>query len=156
MAIMTVPARLSLLTLGVSDVERATQFYAGFGWRLSSASVPGDVSFFDLAGAKLALWKVDELSKDARAQTPTPSPPSDDEDSLDFRGVAAAVNCDDRDQVDEMLKMALELGGSIPKPADVTEWGGYSGYFVDLDGHLWEVAHNPGWPIGSDGVPQLP
>lgn len=73
-----------------------------------------------------------------------------------FRGVALAINCDSPEQVDETLVAAVHAGAVVLKPGQVAEWGGYSGYFADPDGHVWEVAYNPAWPIGDDGRPMLP
>jgi catechol 2,3-dioxygenase-like lactoylglutathione lyase family enzyme len=144
---MTVPARISLLTLGVSDVARSTAFYERLGWPLSSASVPGEVSFFRTGGGLLAVWGNDDLAADAgRSDVAGPG----------FRGMSLAINCADRAEVDEAFRTAAEAGATITKAAEATEWGGYSGYFADPDGHAWEVAHNPGWPLGDDGLPQLP
>ncbi|MGH3329031.1 MAG: VOC family protein [Streptomycetales bacterium] len=147
---MDVPARVSLVTLGVSDLDRATAFYRGLGWPLSSASVPGVVSFFRTAGGLLALFGRDDLAADAGVD-----PGVDPAAPTGFRGVSLAVNVDDREQVDAALDQAVTAGGRLLKPGAATEWGGYSGYFTDPDGHAWEVAHNPGWPLGSDGRPML-
>jgi predicted lactoylglutathione lyase len=144
---MTVPAVVSLVTLGVTDLERSTRFYEALGWPLSSSSVPGTVSFFRTAGAILALWGPDELAEDAGL------PPSPAEG---FRGVSVAINCESREQVDEVLAAAEAAGATITKPAHAADWGGYTSYFTDPDGHAWEVAHNPYWPIGADGRPTLP
>jgi catechol 2,3-dioxygenase-like lactoylglutathione lyase family enzyme len=142
-----VPARVSLVTLGVKDVARSTAFYVDLGWPLSSASVPGDVSFFKTAGGLLAVWSEDALAADAGM----PGGPS-----ADRGGHALAVNVESREEVDAALAMAVAAGGRITRPALETDWGGYNGYFADPDGHLWEVAHNPFWPIGDDGRPTLP
>jgi hypothetical protein len=143
---MSVPARLSLATLGVADVARSTEFYTALGWPLSSASVPGVVSFLDTAGGLLALWSVAELSADAGLPPPAGG----------FRGVSLAVNVDTRADVDAALRTAVQAGAALVKAGTATDWGGYAGYFTDPDGHLWEVAHNPGFPIGPDGRPRLP
>lgn len=144
---MTAPARVSLVTLGVSDVALSTEFYERLGWSLSSASVPGQVSFFRTAGGILALYGAADLAADiGSANSTLPG----------FRGLALAINCDNREQVDETLRTAENAGATVLKPARVAEWGGYSGYFADPDGHVWEVAHNPAWPIGEDGRPMLP
>lgn len=145
---MTASARVSLVTLGVADVDRFTEFYARLGWSLSSASVPGQVSFFRTAGAILALYGIADLAANIGAPaTPTLS---------GFRGDALAINCDNREQIDETLRAAEDAGATLLKLAQVAEWGGCSGYFADPDGHVWEVAHNPAWPIGADGRPILP
>jgi catechol 2,3-dioxygenase-like lactoylglutathione lyase family enzyme len=143
---MGVPARVSLVTLGVRDVATSTLFYVALGWPLSSASVPGEVSFFKTAGGLLAIWGDKALADDAGV-APTPGP--------GHRG-ALAINLDSREQVDSALVMAAAAGARILKPGHETEWGGYNGYFADPDGHLWEVAHNPFGPIGPDDRPTLP
>jgi catechol 2,3-dioxygenase-like lactoylglutathione lyase family enzyme len=144
---MSVPARISLVTLGVADLVRATAFYEGLGWPLSPASVPGEVSFFNTAGGLLGLYGHAALADDAGLAPDVPVP---------FRGVALAINLEDRHQVDAALLVAVTAGGTLVKAGQPTEWGGYNGYFADPDGHLWEVAHNPGWPIGPDQRPILP
>jgi predicted lactoylglutathione lyase len=145
---MSVPAVVSLITLGVADVVASTRFYQDLGFELSSASVPGEVSFFRTSGSLLALWSVDDLRSDARAET-SPMPG-------EFRGVAIAINVGSAEAVEAALAHAESVGAHLTKPAQPTDWGGYQGYFADPDGHLWEVAHNPFWPIGPTGVPQLP
>lgn len=144
---MSLPARVSLVTLGVRDVRAATSFYEALGFERSSASVEGAVTFFRTPGIVLAVWSRDELAADAH-QSPG--------GSGGFAGVALAVNVESREAVDAALATARAAGASIPKPAQPTDWGGYSGYFADPDGHLWEVAHNPGWPLDERGLPQLP
>jgi hypothetical protein len=144
---MTVPARISLVTLGVRDVEASTRFYAGLGFTLSTSSVPGVVSFFKTAGGLLGLFGADDLAADAQVE-----PGAD----TGFRGITLAMNVADRAEVDAALRTAESAGARIVKAAQPTEWGGYHGYFADPDDHLWEVAHNPGWPLGPDGLPQLP
>jgi len=144
---MPIPPRVSLVTLGVKDVARSTAFYVALGWPLSLASVPGDVSFFKTAGGLLALWNEEMLAEDAGLPGPT---------SADRSSHALAINLESRDEVDAALATAVAAGGRITRPAQATDWGGYNGYFADLDGHLWEVAHNPFWPIGDDGRPTLP
>ncbi|MEP7019336.1 MAG: VOC family protein [Pseudonocardiales bacterium] len=144
---MTVPAIISLVTLGVRDVAAATHFYQSLGFALSSASVEGDVSFFRTNGALLGLYSQDDLAVDAKS-----APRNTD----GFRGVTLAINLDSRDAVDAAMAAAEAAGASIAKAPHTAEWGGYSGYFADPDGHLWEIAHNPYWPLGPDGLPQLP
>ena len=141
---VAVPARVSLVTLGVADVARATAFYEALGWPLSPASVAGEVSFFNTAGGLLALWNREEMSKDMGIETGT--------------GVRTelAINLESREAVDAAFDEGRAAGGTIVKLPIATDWGGYSGHFADLDGHLWEVAHNPHWPIGDDERPALP
>lgn len=144
---MSVPARVSLATLGVADVARSTEFYESLGWRLSSASVPGVVSFFHTQGALLSLMAADEMSADAGL-----APRS----GAEFRGTMLAINVDTPDAVDETLRAVVQAGATLVKAGGAADWGGYLGYFTDPDGHLWEVTHNPGFPIDQSGVPQLP
>jgi uncharacterized protein len=144
---MGVPARVSLLTLGVADVARSTAFYEALGWEASPASVPGDVTFFRTGGAVLAVWGAGDLAADTLAEgVPGPG----------FHGVAQAINVGSEAEVDAAFETAAAAGAVIVKPPVRTEWGGYSGYFADPDGHAWEVAHNPHWPLGPDQLPQLP
>ncbi len=143
----TVPARVSLITLGVTDLARATAFYQTLGWPLSSASTDG-VSFFRTDGGLLALFPADQLADDAHLP-PAPL-------ARGFRGIALAINVETPAGVDAAIEAAVAAGGTVLRPASAAFWGGYHGYFADPDGHAWEVAHNPGWPIGADGRPQLP
>jgi catechol 2,3-dioxygenase-like lactoylglutathione lyase family enzyme len=143
-----IPARTSLVTLGVADVERAAEFYERLGWSRSPASVPGVVAFFATTGAVVALWGWAELAADA-GYPAVGGPPA-------FRGVALAVNLGSEAEVDEALNAALAAGGTLRKAGTRADWGGYSGYFADPDGHLWEVAYNPGWPLDDDGRVVLP
>ena len=147
---MTVPARANLVTLGVTDLQRATAFYQALGWPLSPASDPEEVSFFRLSNIVLALWGHDDLAADASLE-PGPAGPA-----ARFRGVALAINVEGPTAVDIALAAAAAAGGELRKAGQATEWGGYSGYFADPDGHLWEVAHNPGWPLRPDGLVSLP
>ena len=140
----SIPARLSLVTLAVADVERATAFYRALGWEPSSASVPGEVTFFDTQGALVGLWGRDALAADSAVAAAAPG------------AVSLAINVESAAAVDEALGRAVAAGARISRAAQATDWGGYNGYFVDPDGHPWEVAHNPFWPIGPDGRPELP
>jgi uncharacterized protein len=133
-----------LVTLGVRDVARATAFYVSLGWPLSPASVDGEVSFFNTAGGLLALWNREEMAKEIGIET------------RDGVCMELAINLESREAVDAAFDEVRAAGGTIVKLPIATEWGGFSGHFSDLDGHLWEVAHNPGWPIGADERPVLP
>lgn len=144
---MSVPAVISLLTLGVRDVRASTRFYQDLGLELSSASVEGEVSFFRTTGALLAVWGNADLAADGGVQVSATD---------GFRGVSLAMNVESVDAVDAALAVAVAAGAAITAPARATDWGGYNGYFADPDGHLWEVAHNPFWPMGDNGLPQLP
>lgn len=138
--------RMTLLTLGVADVARATAFYERLGWRRSSETTAA-TAFFDLGGSVLALWSRDALAEDAGL------PPPGEAGS---GGVALALNLESRAAVDTTLAGAVAAGGRLTRPAGETFWGGYNGYFADLDGHLWEIAFNPHWPLDADGRVRLP
>lgn len=132
--------RISMITLGVRDLERATRFYQ-YGLGLPRREFSGDVSFFELNGSWLALYGWEALAEDA-AQSPQGG---------GFRGVSLAHNVESPEQVDALVKQAVEAGGRLVKPPQPVSWGGYAGYFADPDGHLWEVAWNPHfWPGPSD------
>jgi len=142
-----VPQRVSLITLGVADVTASTAFYERLGWHRSRASVEGDVTFIDTPGGILALWSASELARDAGVSGST---------SGAYRGVSLAINLASPAEVDAAVGTWVAAGGTITRPAAATEWGGYMGYVADLDGHLWELAHNPFWPFDDRGMPVLP
>jgi len=136
--------RLSLVTLGVADLARARRFYEeGLGWRRGNAEE--GIAFYQMSGAILALWPRPALAEDAGVA----------DSGAQFSGVALAYNTHSRDEVDAVLAEAVAAGGTLAKPAHDPVWGGYSGYFADPDGHLWEVAHNPFWTIADDGAIRL-
>ena len=137
--------RLSLVTLGVSDMARARAFYEALGFKASSQSQPS-VTFFDTGGVILGLYGRADLAADANMPDTTPG----------FSGVALAHNVGSDAEVDAALAHAVSCGGKLVKAAHKAFWGGYSGYFADPDGHLWEVAHNPFWPLDADGRVLLP
>lgn len=146
----TIPARISLVSIGVSDVARSTAFYEGLGWRRSTSSVPGVISFLHTSGAVLDLFEAGDLAEDAdlprSAAEAVPTA---------FRGFTLAINVASRDEVDDAFAAVRAAGARIVKPPRAADWGGYSGYFADPDGFLWEVAHNPGWPLDERGLPVL-
>jgi uncharacterized protein len=144
---MPVKPVISLVTLGVQDVAASTRFYEALGFPLSSGSVPGEVSFFRTAGGLLGLYGADDLADDA--QLPRASGDG-------FRGVSLAINLASTEEVDAAIAAAAAAGARVIKPAQATEWGGYHAYFADPDGHAWEVAHNPFWPLDERGLPVLP
>ncbi len=131
--------RLSLITLGVRDLHRARTFYQALGWR-SGAGADDDVVFFQMPGMIVALWDRGRLADDSGV-----------EDAGGWGGVTLAFNTRDQAEVDAVMGQARAAGASIARAPGTTFWGGYSGVFVDLDGHPWEVAHNPGWHIDDDG-----
>ncbi|HEY7062890.1 MAG TPA: VOC family protein [Chloroflexota bacterium] len=139
--------RISLITLGVADLERAQRFYRdGLGLPLSSASVAGEVAFFRTGGTVLALWWRASLAADANLPR----------EGSGFGGIALAHNVRTREAVDAVLAEAVAAGGRLLKGAAATEYGGYAGYFADPDGHPWEVAWNPHFPFAPDGSLELP
>ena len=129
--------RISMITLGVSDLARAIQFYEK-GLGLPRKPMDADVAFFPLNGTWLALYSRAALAADAGVPA----------DGSGFPGFALAHNVASREEVDQLLKQAVSAGARLVKPAQDAFWGGYSGYFADPDGHLWEVAWNPHLPIG--------
>ncbi len=147
---MAIPQRFSLVTLGVADVEAATAFYRRLGWRQSTHS-GGGITFLATSGPVIALWTSPELAVDGGLATEADAAPS----APPFRAVALAINFDSREEVDAAFADWRAAGGEVSKPAEETEWGGYSGYGRDLDGNLWEFAHNPFWPLDERGMPQL-
>lgn len=138
--------KLSLVTLGVADVDKAAAFYASLGWRASSASHAGEFVLFDVGGVILGLYKREALADDAQMDTR----------GSGFSGVALAFNARSKAEVDEVLKEVASKGGKLVKPAQDVFWGGYSGYFSDPDGHLFEVAYNPFWELDEAGAVKLP
>jgi uncharacterized protein len=143
---MSIPARINLVTLGVSDVARSTAFYGALGWTPADGSQP-EITFLQLGPVVLALFGHDDLADDAHLpRQPQPL----------FRGVSLAINLEDEAAVDAAMAAAAAAGATVVKPAERVFWGGYSGYVADPDGHLWEIAHNPHWTIGADGLVRLP
>ena len=137
--------RVSLITLGVANLQRSTEFYEQLGWRRSMVQAEGIV-FFQVGGMALALYPRGELAKDANIAS----------DGHGFSGMALAYNTRNREEVDSVLIQAQAAGAKLVKPAREAFWGGYSGYFSDPDGFLWEVAWNPSFQIGEDGSIRVP
>jgi predicted lactoylglutathione lyase len=132
--------RLTLITLGVADVAAARRFYEALGFKAARASQES-VAFLPAGGVVLALWGRASLAEDAHvADRPT-----------GFAAVALAHNARSEADVDAALAEAVAAGGKLVKPAEKTFWGGYAGHFADLDGHLWEVAHNPHFRFDAEG-----
>jgi uncharacterized protein len=138
--------RLNFVTLGVSDVARAKDFYKRLGF-LENSMGNEHVGFFDINGVVLAVFGQEQLAQDAGIEA-TPPPP--------FRGVSLAWNAESPQEVDAILEHAIAAGARLVKAGEKVFWGGYSGYFADPDGHLWEVAHNPYVSITRDGHIKLP
>ncbi len=136
--------RVSLVTLGVADVTRARRFYEALGWA-SNTDAGSDVVFFQAGGLVVALWGRSELAEDSVV-----------EDGGGWGGITLAHNVRSPEEVDTVLTRASAAGAMIARKGAATFWGGYSGVFADLDGHRWEVAHNPFWEITEDGSIVLP
>ncbi len=136
--------RVSMVTLGVADLDRSRKFYESLGWRQSLPGTEGIV-FFQAGGIALALFSRANLAKDARIS----------DDGQGFSGVSLAYNARSREEVDSVLAEAKAAGAKLLKPAQNAFWGGYSGYFTDPDGFLWEIAWHPAFPIAEDGSIRL-
>ena len=140
---MTVPQRITLVTLGVSDVARSTAFYESLGWRRAGASV-ASTTFFNTAGPVVSLFGLDDLTADAGLAP----------GSLDAPGrapVTLAINLESRESVDAAYADWVAAGGAPVRPPAAADWGGYTSYVADPDGHLWELAHNPFFPLDAEG-----
>ena len=147
---MPVPSRVNIVTLGVRDLAAATAFYERLGWEASPASQPS-ITFLRTGGAVVALYGWDDLAVDARL------PAGSAGDRLEsFGGTTLAINVSTPDEVAACLDAAEAAGARLLKPAEQADWGGVSGYFADPDGHAWEVAWNPFFPLADDGTIQLP
>jgi catechol 2,3-dioxygenase-like lactoylglutathione lyase family enzyme len=130
--------RISLITLGVADLRRAMDFYTALGW--DGRTPDGDVAFFQTGGIVFGLWGRDKLAADSEV-----------EDTGGWGGVTLAHNVRSPEEVDAVLEQVRAAGGTVAREGGETFYGGYSGVFVDPDGHPWEVSHNPGWTIAEDG-----
>lgn len=137
--------RITLVTLGVNDLVKSTAFFEALGWRRSVRRAEG-VAFFQCGGVAISLYPRSELAADALI------PP----DGEGFEGFTIAYNTREKEDVDAVLAEAEAAGAEIVKSAREAFWGGYSGYFRDLDGHLWEVAWNPGFALDDAGAVTLP
>jgi uncharacterized protein len=136
--------RLSLITLGTSDLDRARRFYEGLGWK-TGAKEADDVVFFQAGGMVVALWDRAKLAEDSAVT-----------DSPGWGGITPAYNTRSTDEVDRVIEEARSAGATIGREPAETFWGGYSAVFIDPDGHPWEVAHNPRWTIEDNGAVTLP
>ena len=131
------------MTLGVGDLARARAFYEALGWT-TGAGPDDDVVFFQAGGLVVSLWSRESLAEDSAV-----------EDTGGWGGITLAHNVGSPQEVDAVLAEAEAAGATIGRPGAETFWGGYSGAFLDPDGHPWEVAHNPHWRLGDDGSVQL-
>ena len=135
--------RISLITLGVADLERAVAFYESVvGWK--AAQSPPGIAFFDLDGIVFSLYPHGDLARDRKAE-------ADGGRDGAYEGFALAHNVGSIEEVDSIFSRLNDKGATILKEPEHVFWGGYSGYFSDPDGHAWEVAYNPHWAIRKDG-----
>jgi uncharacterized protein len=136
--------RVSLITLGVADLGRARRFYESLGWRGQEVE---QTVFFQAGGSAVVLWAREKLAADSGVA---------DTGSEGFGGMTLAHNVRSRTEVDEVLAEAAAAGATVTRAAAETFYGGYAGCFRDLDGHVWEIAHNPGFPLSDDGAVTVP
>lgn len=136
---------MSLVTLGVDDLERSRRFYEAMGWRGQTVA---ETVFFQAGGLALVLWSRARLADDAGTEL--------GDDRAAFDGMALAQNVRSRQEVDEIIEAAERAGGAVTRTPAETSYGGYAGYFADPDGHLWEVAHNPHFTLAGDGSLTIP
>jgi uncharacterized protein len=141
--------RLTAVTLGVRDFQTSLRFYEALGFARKLRATGDEIALFDAGSVVLALYRWDELARDAKLDSIPVAPAA-------FRGVTLAWNCASRAAVDAALSRALAAGGKLLKPAQETSWGGYSGYFADPDRHPWEAVHAPGLPLSPEGQLRLP
>jgi catechol 2,3-dioxygenase-like lactoylglutathione lyase family enzyme len=136
--------RISVITLGVNNLPRAIRFYRdGLGFP-TTARDDADIAFFSTTGTRFALYPLDKLAEDISPSTP--------KTRSQFSGITLSHNVRTKEEVARVLALAESAGGRILKPAQDVFWGGHSGYFIDPDGHHWEVAWNPHFPLALDGT----
>lgn len=136
--------RISLVTLGVTDLERSRRFYEALGWR---GQVVEETVFFQAGGQALVLWSRDELAADSGVE---------DDGSCSFSGITLAHNVRSPDEVDDVVATAADAGATVTRAPSETFYGGYAGCFRDPDGHVWEIAHNPGFALDAEGNLTVP
>ncbi len=142
-------AHITLVTLGVTDVPRAARFYEAMGFQRKMRSAPDtEVAFFDAGAVALSLYLMSGLAADSGYAT--------DAQPHSFRASSLAWNCPNETDVDAVMARAAASGGSVRAPAKRASWGGYHGHFSDPDGHVWEVAFNPQFPLSDAGAATLP
>jgi len=149
---MTIPARISIVTLGVRDMATSIAFYQELGWRRSTAS-NDQIAWFVTADSALGLFPHAELAADAGVPAGEPGRVAE---PGGFRGMTLAVNLGSPAEVDTAMAVAQAAGGTVVTPPEKVFWGGYRGYFADPDGHLWELAHNPNFTFTDSGQLDLP
>ncbi len=136
--------RVSLITLGITDLARARAFYESLGWQGQEVE---ETVFFQAGGLAVVLWSREKLAADCGVR---------DSGAAGFGGIALAHNVRSRAEVDDLMAVAEQAGATVTRPAAETFYGGYAGVFADPDGHLWEIAHNPGFTLAADGSITIP
>jgi catechol 2,3-dioxygenase-like lactoylglutathione lyase family enzyme len=144
---MSIPARLSIVTLGVSDLDRSETFYQSLGWERLSSSQPGEITWFQTADSYLGLFGFESLAEDANLPTTS---------SRDFGGITLAICLESEEAVSAAMDDAVAAGATLLKQPHRMEWGGFSGYFADPDGYPWELAFNPNFPLDEKGRITIP
>ena len=139
---MTISPNFSIVTLGASDLERSAAFYRALGWE-QRGDLSAGITWFRTSGTWIGLFGYADLAADVGVPADPPAA---------YRGITLALNFRDEPAVDAALAHAVAAGARLVKPAARADWGGYSGYFADPDGHLWEVAHNPYWLLDEQGL----
>lgn len=143
---MGIAPNFSIVTLGVADLARSAAFYRALGWE-QRGDVSTGIVWFRTAGTWIGLFGHDELAADVGLPA---SPPTQ------YRGITLALNFATEAEVDDALEVAVAAGARLIRPAARADWGGYSGYFADPDGHLWETAYAPTFPVSADGTIDIP
>jgi catechol 2,3-dioxygenase-like lactoylglutathione lyase family enzyme len=141
------PPNFSIVTLGVSDLQRSVRFYRDLGWEQRGDTSDG-ITWFKTSGTWVGLFGYDALAEDVGLEAPPEQPT--------YRGITLAINVGSEDAVDRAFAQVQEVGARIVKPATRADWGGYSGYFADPDGHLWEIAYAPGFAVDENGRIEIP
>lgn len=145
MALMSVPPNFTIVTLGVDDLARSIAFYRNLGWE-QRGDPAASITWFRTSGTWIGLFGYADLAADAGLPADQPTA---------YRGITLALNFGDEQAVDAALAQAVAAGARLVRPASRAEWGGYSGYFADPDGHLWEAAFAPGFPVSDDGTIEI-
>jgi uncharacterized protein len=146
---MSIPAQLHIVTLGVHDLPRSVAFYEALGWGRAGSSMD-EISWFGLGGVWLGLFPHGDLAEDAAL------PRAGAGDLPAYKGATYAINLASDEAVVAAMDEAVAAGATVVKAPSTAVFGGLSGYFADPDGHLWELAHNPSFPIGADGLITIP
>ncbi len=149
LASVTMEQRVSLITLGVTDLERSKAFYGRLGWHGQEVE---QTLFLQAGGLAVVLWSRSKLAADSGVPDTAPTAGS----GTRFGGIVLAHNVRSASDVDQVMGEAAEAGATITRPAAATFYGGYAGVFADPDGHLWEIAHNPGFQMATDGSITIP